>query len=98
MELTCKKCDFKTTTRTDLQHHLENDHKDAMEICTHCGYETKYVYRLKAHLNEVHYKIQDKHCPICDFKTYRREGLKRHMDSVHHTTEDTASGSKEMRR
>ena len=28
---------------------------------------TPYVYRLKAHLNEVHYKIQDKACPICNF-------------------------------
>ena len=84
----CSECDYKGTTRYNLEKHVKSVHeKDWKFECPPCNKRFKHVYNLRAHNNIAHAEEQEKiyicHFDNCNFDTHQPSIMKSHCKVVH---------------
>ena len=85
--LRCDKCNYITTTKTDLKKHIQGKHEGFKYPCPHCDYKTGWNSDLKAHIKNKH-EGKKFSCDKCDFVTgyssYFRNHVKEKHEGVRH--------------
>ena len=63
-KVSCRMCDFKTSTRNRLKEHISNIHE--MKTCTKCDFMSSLRERMTIHVKSVHEGIVYNHsCDQC---------------------------------
>ncbi|XP_030762145.1 GDNF-inducible zinc finger protein 1-like [Sitophilus oryzae] len=95
----CAHCDKKYTSKTNVQHHLQNNHIDsrAKELnklqkkvyrCSTCSYQARDMSGLRQH-NLVHLAPEERQmfaCAHCEKKYTLKRNLRRHLTDDHTDT------------
>ena len=91
-DLSCEKCDFKTTYETNLKRHVLGVHEKIRgqknKHCPQCDYSTDRRPNLQLHIKRVHEKIKDIVCTLCPFKTSGNSHLRTHIKIKHQKIKD----------
>ena len=78
-ELTCNKCEFKTTSNSLLNRHMTKDHKNSQEPVV----ESSTNEKKNAKNPYVSKRIKCDQCDQCDKKFNKKERFNSDMKSVH---------------
>jgi hypothetical protein len=85
----CDKCDYKCSTKSNLNIHIKQVHDKIKDIkCNLCDYKCSRKYDLNKHIKSVHDKIKDIKCDLCEFKCSQKVNLDRHIKMVHDKIKD----------
>ena len=76
----CDKCNFKTTTETNLKQHIMKRH--VIFACDICDFETAKKNTLRDHLRFIHYGITYD-CELCSKRFTGKNFLREHMIQNH---------------
>ena len=76
----CKKCNYKTTTSTNLRMHDLKKHPLYQLTCDHCSFVTAWEARLNVHIIKHHPIIK---CDTCTFETNVKHKMKTHKRKYH---------------
>ena len=75
----CDKCDYKTTTKSNLKQHIKSIYDKVMFSCEQCDYKTANKNSLNQHLKSIHEKVdiqneeQQKHDNLNKVRTNKRK-------------------------
>ena len=82
----CKKCDFETALKANLNRHMESIHNKSMNKifeCKNCDKKFTSKRGLTGHVESVHEGKKPYGCDICTSSFSQRAGLKIHYSAVH---------------
>ena len=80
--ISCKKCNYQTTSNEDLKHHRQNEHKPVILKCTECDFQSVHSNQLEKHKKTVHIKPEPS-CNSCTYVPTDEADLKRHDWHMH---------------
>ena len=80
--LTCRKCSFIPTTKSNLVEHKRVDHSEQVYSCSECSFNGNSLYHLKRHIDSYHEGVKYS-CNICEYSARRPDKLKYHIQSKH---------------
>ena len=80
----CELCSFITTTRRNLNAHINRVHNNCkMFTCQQCPFKTGHRNSLKIHIEGRHKKVKRHVCGECKYAATQKINLIYHMESVH---------------
>ena len=87
-EKSCDKCDYETQTKSDLDHHMRENHIQPF-LCDYCDFTDKTEGGLKTHIrrrhndkiNQLDYKL----CDFCNFNSRLEKEMETHFQQFYVT-------------
>jgi len=95
LNLTCKRCPFRTSEEQSLEAHSKwharlrlkrgsgDDLETALHKCDRCDYASRHLYMVRIHVKTVHEGARDHVCEECGKRFSRLQNCKTHMRAVH---------------
>ena len=78
-KLSCLKCEFQTSTETNLEAHMKK-HKEDIINCVKCDFRTHTQTHLNEHIDEKHIEFN---CEECPFQATTQVELNKHINLKH---------------
>jgi len=89
-EYACNECEWKFSKISNLNRHIESQHRGTLFPCEQCDKQFKSKDGLQNHHQSIHEKIEIV-CPQCDYVTGNRATLRGHMISKHNIKHQPSS-------
>ena len=74
----CEECDYVSTSKLNLKHHVESEHNKKEFLCKKCDYVGTSKWKLKLH-NRSKHKESKYTCDDCDFSCSDLFNFKKHQ-------------------
>ena len=99
-QLYCPRCDYISTSDTDLNKHMQTEHHK----CNSCSYHAIHQKDLRRHKITMHNQVNP--CTLCPYKAINDSDLRRHIQTMHksdanlscNTCDHNATSEPEQRR
>ena len=78
----CSQCEYKATSKSNIQSHIKSVHEGHKFSCPHCGLTFTQKGSLNRHIKSVH-ESEKFQCTHCEYKATQKGHLQTHIKSVH---------------
>ena len=80
----CDKCEFKCSSKIEMNSHMVKGHKKTTFECNDCSYYADTMNDLKNHISKKHTVQDEKYsCEMCNYKSRNKKKLEIHKEGKH---------------